>query len=75
MLSLVRNRVFVLIFFPITLDFNFESWIKSILISVFRYLFLQKFQPNLLVKFSANLDPNSVIFDFVDSPSIIFLKI
>ena len=67
----VRNHVFVLIFLPITLDFNFELYVKSIsfLILVFRYLFVRKFLSNSLVDFSTNIDPNFVMFDFVDSPS------
>ena len=60
---------FVLISLPITLDFNFKSYVNliSILISVFCYLHVQKFLLDLLVDFSANLDLNSVIFDSMDS--------
>ena len=41
----------------------------SILIAVFRNLLVWKFLSDLLIDFFANLDPNSVIFDSVDSPS------
>ena len=70
-LSWVKNYFFILIFLPITLYLNFESYIKSILIliSVFCYLFVQKFLSNSLVDFSANLDPNSMIFDSMEFSS------
>ena len=71
MLSWFINCVFILIFLPITLDFNFETQIKSIsiLFLVFRDLLVQKFLSDSLVNYSANLDPNSVIFYSVDLPS------
>ena len=76
MLSRVRIRVFLVISLPITLDFIFESYIKLILnlILIFRSLCVRKILPNSLVDLSMNLDPNYVIFDFVDTSSSCLFK-
>ena len=74
-LSRFRIRVFLIISLLITLDFNFESYVKliSILILVFCCLRVQKFLLNLLVDFSTNLDPNYVTFNYMDF-SLIYLS-
>ena len=64
----VRFCFFIVIYLPVTLDFNFESYIKLtlILVSAFLSLWVQKFY---LIYLSVNLDPNQVIFDSVDFSS------
>ena len=60
---------FILIFLSIAFDFIFESQFESSSISilVFRDFIFLKFLSCLFDDFSANLDPNLVIFNSVDS--------
>ena len=61
-----QGSCFILIFLCIALDFNFESYFESISISVFHDFIFQNFISCSFDDFSVNLDPNPVIFDFVD---------
>ena len=66
-----RLRVFLLMFLPVALDFNFEWYINQIIDNFIFSLSLSLFTNKisrliLLLDFSANIDPNFVIFDYVD---------
>ena len=61
--------ILFLIFSHVSLSFNLESEISRILdlILVFSLFAFGSSTKFLLFDFSANLDPNQVIFDYVDS--------